>query len=104
MTQRLIEFVVNAVNMQAARFVTGCFVYSGAVLCASWVVNYQFQIGLASLSQLGVALAILFTGVQRLRRSDVEENNPSEYGFFAYGMAVLSLALTAIFITRIVVL
>lgn len=90
--------------MRPARFVTGCFVYSGAILFASWAVNYQFQIGLASLSQLGVALAILFTGVQRLRRPDVEENNPSEYGFFAYGMVVLSLVLTAIFLARVVVL
>lgn len=90
--------------MQPARFVTGCFVYCGAILFASWVVNYQFQVGLASLSQLGVALAILSAGVQRLRRPEVEENNPAEYGFFAYGMAILSLVLTALFLARIIVL
>lgn len=97
-------FVGNVFNMRPARFVTGCFVYSGAILFASWVLNYQFQVGLASLSQLGVALAILFTGVQRLRRPDIEENNPATYGFLAYGMAVLSLILTAIFLAQVITL
>jgi len=90
--------------MRPARFVTGCFLYSGAILLASWVLNYQFHMGVASLSQLGVALAILFTGIYRLRRPAVEEDNPAEYGFFTYGMAALSLMLTAIFLARVILL
>lgn len=90
--------------MRPARFVTWCFVYGGGVLAASWALNYQFRVSVASLTQLGVALAILATGVQRLRRPSEEAENPAEYGLFAYAMAVLALLLTAILVARVLLL
>jgi hypothetical protein len=89
--------------MRPARFVTWCFVYSGAVLLAGWAVGYGLQVSLESLAQLGVALAIGATGVHRLLRPDVEADNPGEYGPFAYGVAVLAILLTVLLVLRVMV-
>lgn len=90
--------------MRAARFVTVCFIYSGLVLLAQSVTNYGVSFELASLSQLGVGLSILAVGLVRLWKPEEEEQNPAEYGLFAYGMAALSVFLTTIFLGQLLVL
>lgn len=90
--------------MQAARFVTLCFVYSGLLLVVQYLTVSGYSIDLAGLAQLGVALSILATGLVRLWNPDVEAENPAAYGWFAYGMAALSLLLTAIFLGQLLLL
>jgi hypothetical protein len=58
---------------------------------------------LPSLSQLGVGLSILAVGLLRLWKPE-EEQNPTEYGLFAYGMAALTVFLTAIFLGQLLLL
>ncbi len=87
--------------MHPARFVTYCFLYSGAVLLAQSLVATQFQLNLESIVRAGVALTILFTGLIRLWKPEKEERKPTKYGPLAYGMAGLSLAITAIFLVQL---
>jgi len=90
--------------MRPARFVTLCFVYSGLILLMQYVTVYQHSFEITGLAQLGVALSILATGVYRLWDSDVESENPSKYGLFTYGMAILSLILTGLFLGQLFLL
>lgn len=87
--------------MRPARFVTLCFLYSGAILLAQSVLVYRFRLDVATITRLGVALSILATGLYRLRYPEHEEHNPAEYGLLAYGLAALSLALTVIFLAQL---
>ncbi len=87
--------------MRPARFVTYCFLYSGAVLIALALVATQFQLNIESVLRAGVGLTILFTGLIRLRNPEQEERKPSEYGSLAYGMAALTLVITALFLVQL---
>ena len=87
-------------SMHSSRFVTVCFLYSGAILLVQFVFIYQFQLNVESLAQLGVALSIVGTGIIRLRNPE-EAQTPAEYELFAYSMAVLSIALTVIFLAQL---
>lgn len=87
--------------MRAARFVTLCFVYSGLLLLIQYLTVSEYSFELVGLAQLGVALSILATGLARLWKPEVEAENPAEYGLFAYGMAVLSVMLSAIFLGQL---
>lgn len=90
--------------MDPSRFVTLCFLYSGTVLLAQYVFIYRFELGLEGLAQLGVAFSVLGVGLVRLRYSKKEEQKPTTYGISTYGMAILSLVLTAIFLVQLFVL
>lgn len=90
--------------MRAARFVTLCFVYSGAILLAQYAIVYRYSLGLEGLAQLGTGLCILAVGLFRLRDPQKEAQTPAQYGYFAYGMAALSLFLTVIFLGQLFVL
>lgn len=87
--------------MQPARFVTYCFLYSGAVLIAQALVATQLHLNIESVLRAGVGLTILFTGFIRLRNPDKEERKPAKYGPLAYGMAGLALVITAIFLAQL---
>ncbi|RBI58730.1 hypothetical protein DMJ13_25655 [halophilic archaeon] len=82
---------------------TLCFVYSGVLLVVQSLFVYQVQLGLVSLVRVGVALTFLGTGLERLRRPAVEEDNPATYGLFAYTIAVLCLALTVLVLAQLFV-
>ncbi|WP_136688678.1 hypothetical protein [Halorhabdus amylolytica] len=88
--------------MRSARFVTLCFVYSGLVLLAQYVVVSQFRLDVTALGQLGVALSILAGGLVGVRYPEEGTQNPAEWGLFTYGMAALSVALTVIFLAQLV--
>lgn len=90
--------------MRAARFVTLCFVYSGLLLLVQAVIAYRHSSELAGLAQLAVALSILATGVYRLWDSEIESENPADYGLFAYGMTIFSLSLTALLLGQLLLL
>jgi hypothetical protein len=87
--------------MQADRFVTLCFLYSGTVLLVQSLTVDRLALEPGALAQLGVALSVLSVGLVRLRNPDAEAGNPTAYGAFAYGMAVLSGLLTAIFVAQL---
>ena len=87
--------------MRAARFVTLCFIYSGLIFLAQYVMIYGVSFELAGFAQLGVGLSILAAGFLRLKRPEEESQNPAEYGLFAYGMAALSLFITIIFLGQL---
>jgi len=82
--------------MQAGRFVTLCFLYCGLIFLAQYVVFFGFSFELDGATQLGVGVLLLAAGVIRLNMPKEEDQNPAEYGPFAYGMAAFSLILTAI--------
>lgn len=87
--------------MRPARFVTVCFLYSGAILLAQHGLVHRFRLDVAGIARIGVALSILFAGLYRLRYPEKEERKPTEYGLLAYGMALLSVALTAILLIQL---
>ncbi|MDG5759009.1 hypothetical protein QA600_06610 [Natronococcus sp. A-GB1] len=93
--------------MRAARFVTLCFLYSGLIFIAQFITVYSASTGvsteLGALAQLGVGLSIFAGGLVRLWKPK-EEQKPTEYGFMAYGMAVLSVFLTVIFLAQLLLL
>ena len=91
-------------TMRAARLVTSCFLYSGLVLLARSVIFYGVSFELASLSQLGVGGSILAFGLLRLWKPEEENQNPAEYGLFAYGMAALSVFITVLFFGQLLLL
>lgn len=91
-------------HMRPDRFVTLCFLYSGLVLLAQYLIVYQFRLSLGALAQVGVALSILATGLVRLWYPDEERGNPAEWGPFTYGVAVLSCLLTVIILGQLVLL
>lgn len=80
---------------------TLCFLYSGLIFVGQYAVIHQFQFNLGALSQLGVGISILAVGFVRLWNPSEEQQNPSEWGLFTYGMAALSLFLTAIFLAQL---
>ena len=82
--------------MRAARFVTLCFIYSGLTLLVHYVMSFGLTIEIRGLAHLGVGVSILAAGAIRLQNPEQEAQNPADYGFLAYGMAVLSASLTAI--------
>lgn len=90
--------------MQADRFVTVCFLYSGVILLGQYVVVYRLAFDLEGLLQLAIALSILTVGIVRLRYPEEEADNPPAYGLLAYGLAALSIVLTAIFIGQVALL
>ncbi|WP_433632739.1 hypothetical protein [Halomicrococcus sp. NG-SE-24] len=61
------------------------------------------QLDIVSFVRVGVALPFLGTGLERLRRPAVEEDNPATYGPFVYTIAVLCLALTVIVLAQLVI-
>ncbi|GKZ13018.1 hypothetical protein HAL_08990 [Haladaptatus sp. T7] len=87
--------------MKPVRFVTLCFVYSGMVLLVQ--AAFLFESPIAIITQLGVGITILGTGLLRLYNPEKYERKPTEYGLLAYGMAILALVLTALFLVQIVV-
>jgi hypothetical protein len=87
--------------MQPGRFVTLCFLYSGLLLLAQFVAFSGLRLDLGSLSQLGIALVVLLTGVARLWLPDEEATNPSSWGLFTAGMAVLAVSLTVLFLAQL---
>lgn len=87
--------------MRPARFVTLCFLYSGVVLLAQYVAIYRFQVTIGAFAQLGVGLSILAVGLVRLRYPEEERDNPEDWGPFTYGMAGLTVFLTAIFLAQL---
>jgi len=90
--------------MRAARFVTLCFTYSGLILLAQYVTTHGISFEVAGFFTLLVGLTILTVGVIRLRNPDREKQNPAEYGFLAYGLGILSAALTVIFLGQLLYL
>lgn len=89
--------------MQADRFVTICFLYSGLILLTQYGIIYRFSVGIDGLAQLGVALSLFGVGLVRLRDPKAENQNPAEYELFAYGMAVISIILPSIFIVQLLI-
>lgn len=87
--------------MKPVRFVTLCFVYSGMVLLAQ--AAFLFESPITIITQLGVGISILGTGLLRLYNPKKYEQKPTEYGLLTYGMAILALVLTALFLVQIVV-
>ena len=90
--------------MDPARFVTYLFVYSGIVLVSQAILINQFQLSRSELGILGVGLCVLVIGFYRLYSPEKAERYPTEYGFFAYGMALLAVILTAIFLTQVFII
>ena len=90
--------------MRPERFVTYCFLYAGVLILAQYTILYPIRLDVATLAQLGVAASILAIGLSRLRSPDLEAKNPGEYGIFTYSMALLCIALTALFFVQLVVL
>lgn len=90
--------------MHPSRFTTVCFLYSGIVLLAQYALVYQFQLSVGGLAQLGVALSLLGTGLARLWYPEKEERSPTKYGIATYGMAILSLVITVIFLIQLFLL
>jgi hypothetical protein len=88
--------------MQPGRFVTLCFLYSGLVLLAQYALFSEISLALGSLSQLAIGLAVLVTGLLRLRLPREEADNPSSWGLFTGAMALLSVLLTVLFLAQLV--
>ncbi|XVH31104.1 hypothetical protein ACNS7O_12020 [Haloferacaceae archaeon DSL9] len=86
--------------MRPARFVTCCFLYCGALLAAIQIVTYQPGRSIGAIVNGSVALCVLATGLYRLS-SDSGEERPDEYGLLSYGMALLSLVVTGIFVAGV---
>ena len=86
--------------MRPARFVTFCFLYSGGLVLVSELLESGIQLGFQSIVRLLLGLTILFVGVYRLWQPE-EERHPEEYGLFTYGMAVLTLLMTVIFLGQL---
>ena len=86
--------------MRPARFVTFCFLYSGGLVLVSGLLKSGIQLGFQSIVRLLLGLTILFVGVYRLWQPE-EERHPEEYGLFSYGMAVLTLLMTVIFLGQL---
>lgn len=87
--------------MQPGRFVTLCFVYSGALLLGQYVLFAEFGLNLGSLSQLGIGLVVLATGLARLWYPREEAENPSSWGLFTGAMALLAVLLTGLFLAQL---
>ena len=96
-TDRCIIGMVRWSGMQPSRFVSLCFVYSGALLVVLRLVVYRPEQMTGVILGVGADLCILFTGLYRLY-SETAEQSPEKYGPFAYGMALLSLVLTGLFV------
>lgn len=94
----------NLSDMHPSRFTTVCLLYSGIVLLAQYALVYRFQLSVGGLAQLGVALSVLSTGLARLWYPETEERSPTKYGAVTYGMAVLALIITVIFLIQLFVL
>lgn len=90
--------------MDPARFVTYLFVYSGIVIVSQAILINQLQLSGAVLGNLGVGLCLLVIGFHRLYNPEKAERSPAEYGFFAYGMALLAVILTAIFLIHMFII
>lgn len=86
--------------MKPTRFVTFSFVYSGIVLLTQ---AFLFESLFAIITQFGVGLSILGTGLLRLYKPEEYAQKPTKYGLLAYGMAVLALVITALFLVQIFV-
>lgn len=89
--------------MRADRFVTLCFIYCGLIFFAQYVAFYGASFALPGLVQLGVGVSVVAVGLHRLWNPDAEDQHPAEYGVFAYGMAALSVILTAILVAALLV-
>lgn len=86
--------------MTPARFVTLCFLYSGAVLVVSHVFTYEFRLGFDILAQGAVSLVIFLTGVVRLLRPEYGDE-PEEWGLFTGVMALLALLVTLVVLRQL---
>ena len=89
--------------MEPGRFVSLCFLYSGGVLLATHSVTYGLELGLESVAQYAVALVIMGAGLYRLSDPSRETPNPEEYGPLTYGMGLLALLLTVLFLAQLFV-
>jgi hypothetical protein len=89
--------------MRAARFVTYCFLYYGAILMLNTLVSYGFQLSAESAANYGLAIVIAFFGFSRLLRPEVEARRPAEYGILTYILAGLAALLTVLFVAQLVV-
>lgn len=89
--------------MEPGRFVSFCFLYSGGVLLATHSLTYGLQLGFESVTQYTVALVILGTGLYRLSDPARETPNPDGYGPLTYGMGLLALLLTVLFLAQLLV-
>lgn len=90
--------------MRPARFVTVCFLYAGLMLVAQQTLLYPLGFDLSTVAGVGVGLSVLATGLVRLWNPETERQNPAEYGLFTYGMAVLCVFLTGIFVVQLLLL
>lgn len=96
--------------MHPARFVTVCFLYSGVVSVAiqALLIPSHRTVGWAGtvgwLGTVGAGICIFGTGIYRWRYPDTAETRPPEYGWLTYGMGVLSLLLTALFLGQLLII
>ena len=86
--------------MEPGRFVSLCFLYGGGVLLATHSLTYGLQLGPESVTQYAVALAIFGTGLYRLSDPSRETPSPDEYGALTYGMGLLALLVTVLFLAH----
>lgn len=90
--------------MSPARFVTACFLYSGTILLIQAAIGLRDGSAIGAIVLAGTGLAIVATGILRLRDPELEADNPATYGPLAYGIAALSLMLTVLVSVHILVL
>lgn len=89
--------------MQAARFMTYCFVYIGLVIMAQYALFYGISLELNAIVQFAGGLAILSIGGVRLWKPE-EEQYPEEYGLLTYGMAAVSVFVTVTLLASVLIL
>lgn len=86
--------------MHPARFVSYCFVYSGALLVAMHLLIFSPGAWLVTVGNAATGLIIVATGVYRIQ-SDGGEDIPEEYGPFAYIAGAFALLMTALFLVAL---
>lgn len=89
--------------MHPARFVTWCCLYSGVLFLMTQMLFYQSRLPVPVIWNSGAAVCILLVGLYRLY-SDTAETYPTEYGILTYGVALLSILVTAIFLAALFIL
>ncbi|MFC4990133.1 MULTISPECIES: hypothetical protein [Saliphagus] len=86
--------------MHPARFVSYCFVYSGALLVAMHLLLFSPGRWLVTIGNAATGLIIVATGGYRIV-SERGEQSPEKYSLITYVMGAFALLVTALFLVAL---